>query len=129
MLDRQQAGKTAQEVLGFGGDSGGGLDASGLALRPTAVLIGIAPLGGRLAGGMARAGWPRRWTPGCDLWSGLHTFLGDDPMLAAKAKANGRRIYDLRKPPADLPKSPPARPRRSSPTWCSPWAPTATSAK
>ena len=76
--------------------------AEGLALGPTAVLIGIAPQGGRL---------PEEWRSwlaealdrGCDLWSGLHTFLSDDPVLAAKAAAKGRKILDLRKPPADLP--------------------------
>lgn len=103
VLDRQQAGKTVQEVLGFGG----GIPVvrsmrEGLALNPTAVLVGIAPLGGRL---------PEEWRSwlaealegGCDLWSGLHTFLGDDPVLSSKAKAGGRKIFDLRKPPTDLP--------------------------
>jgi uncharacterized NAD-dependent epimerase/dehydratase family protein len=103
VLDRQQAGKTVQEVLGFGG----GIPVvrsmrEGLAFKPTAVLVGIAPVGGRL---------PDEWRSwlgealdtGCDLWSGLHTFLGDDPVLAAKAKARGRKIFDLRKPPTDLP--------------------------
>jgi uncharacterized NAD-dependent epimerase/dehydratase family protein len=103
VLDRQQAGKTAQDVLGFGGSIP--VVASmreGLALKPTAVLVGIAPQGGRLP-----AEW-RGWLgealdAGCDLWSGLHTFLGDDPVLAGKAQASGRKILDLRKPPADLP--------------------------
>jgi uncharacterized NAD-dependent epimerase/dehydratase family protein len=103
VLDRQQAGKTVQDVLGFGG----GIPVvrsmrEGLAFKPTAVLVGIAPQGGRL---------PEEWKgwlgealdAGCDLWSGLHTFLGDDPVLAAKAKAGGRKILDLRKPPTDLP--------------------------
>src|SRR5215204_2504386 len=103
VLDRQQAGKTVQDVLGFGGGIPViGSMREGLALRPTAILIGIAPLGGRL---------PEEWRgwlaealdAGCDLWSGLHTFLSDDPLLAAKARSGGRRIFDLRKPPADLP--------------------------
>jgi D-glutamate N-acetyltransferase len=103
VLDRKQAGKTVQDVLGFGGAIPvlGSMQA-GLRLGPTAVLIGIAPLGGRL---------PEEWRTwlaealdaGCDLWSGLHTFLGDDPVLAAKAKAGGRKIFDLRKPTSDLP--------------------------
>src|SRR3954454_10815993 len=103
VLDRLQAGKTAQDVLGFGGRIPVvGSMREGLALGPTAVLVGIAPQGGRLP-----AEW-RSWLAealdaGCDLWSGLHTFLGDDPVLAAKAKNNGRTIYDIRKPPADLP--------------------------
>jgi uncharacterized NAD-dependent epimerase/dehydratase family protein len=103
VLDRQQAGKTVQEVLGYGGELPVvGSIRAGLALRPTAVLVGIAPLGGRL---------PEEWRAwlgealdaGCDLWSGLHTFLSDDPILATKARAKGRQILDLRKPPADLP--------------------------
>ena len=103
VLDRQHAGQSVQDVLGFGGAMPviGSMN-EGLALGPTAVLIGIAPQGGRL---------PNEWRSwlaealdhGCDLWSGLHTFLGDDPVLAAKAAAGGRRIFDLRKPPADLP--------------------------
>jgi uncharacterized NAD-dependent epimerase/dehydratase family protein len=103
VLDRQQAGKTVQDVLGFGGSIPvvGSMKA-GLARGPTAVLIGIAPQGGRMP-----AEW-RAWLAealdhGCDLWSGLHTFLGDDPLLAEKARAGGRKIFDLRRPPADLP--------------------------
>jgi uncharacterized NAD-dependent epimerase/dehydratase family protein len=74
----------------------------GLALAPTAVLIGIAPQGGRMP-----AEW-RAWLAealdhGCDLWSGLHTFLGDDPLLVEKARTRGCTIFDLRRPPADLP--------------------------
>ncbi|MEO6055683.1 MAG: DUF1611 domain-containing protein [Gemmatimonadales bacterium] len=103
VLDRQQAGRTVQDVLGFGGALPVvGSMREGLALGPTAVLIGIAPQGGRLP-----AEW-RAWLAealdhGCDLWSGLHTFLGDDPLLAERARANGRKIFDLRRPPADLP--------------------------
>jgi uncharacterized NAD-dependent epimerase/dehydratase family protein len=103
VLDRQQAGKTVHDVLGFGGALPiVGSMREGLALGPTAVLIGIAPQGGRMP-----VEW-RTWLAealdfGCDLWSGLHTFLGDDPLLAEKARANGRKILDLRRPPADLP--------------------------
>jgi uncharacterized NAD-dependent epimerase/dehydratase family protein len=103
VLDRQHAGRTVQDVLGFGGAMPVvGSMTEGLALGPTAVLIGIAPQGGRLP--EAWRGWlAEALDHGCDLWSGLHTFLGDDPVLAAKARAAGRKIFDLRKPPADLP--------------------------
>ena len=103
VLDREHAGKTVQDVLGFGGTLPiVGSMRAGLNLGPTAVLIGIAPVGGRLPDE-----W-RNWLAealdaGCDLWNGLHSFLGEDPLLAFKAKANGRKIFDLRKPPADLP--------------------------
>jgi uncharacterized NAD-dependent epimerase/dehydratase family protein len=103
VLDRQHAGRTVAQVLGFGGAIPIiGSMGEGLALGPTAVLVGIAPQGGRL---------PEEWRGwlgealdhGCDLWSGLHTFLGDDPLLLGKADARGRKIFDLRRPPIDLP--------------------------
>jgi D-glutamate N-acetyltransferase len=103
VLDRQHAGRTVQDVLGFGGAMPVvGSMREGLALGPTAILIGIAPQGGRMPGE-----W-REWLAdaldaGCDLWSGLHTFLGDDPLLAERARVRGRQIFDLRRPPADLP--------------------------
>ncbi len=103
VLDRKHAGRTVQDVLGFGGAIPvvGGIG-QGLVLRPNAILIGIAPIGGRL---------PDEWRgwladaldAGCDIVSGLHTFLSDDPTLSAKAKAGGRTMLDIRKPPEDLP--------------------------
>ena len=103
VMDRVNAGKTVEDVLGFGGAIPvvGSME-EGLRLRPDAVLVGIAPAGGRL---------PDEWRSwladaldaGCDLWSGLHTFLADDPLLHERAKANGRKIYDVRRPPAQLP--------------------------
>ena len=75
----------------------------GLALGPTAVLIGIAPQGGRMPDEW-RAWLAEALDHGCDLWSGLHTFLGDDPLLAREgARAAAGKIFDLRRPPADLP--------------------------
>jgi uncharacterized NAD-dependent epimerase/dehydratase family protein len=102
VLDRQHAGQTVQDVLGFGGAIP--IVASiraGLALGPSAVLVGIAPLGGRLPEEW-RAWLAEALDAGCDLWSGLHTFLSDDPVLAAKARAGGRSIFDVRQAPKDL---------------------------
>jgi uncharacterized NAD-dependent epimerase/dehydratase family protein len=103
VLDREHAGRVVEDVLGFGGAIP--IVASireGLALGPDTILIGIAPVGGRM---------PEEWRgwlaealdAGCDLVSGLHTFLGDDPLLAQRAAAAGRTISDIRRPPADLP--------------------------
>jgi uncharacterized NAD-dependent epimerase/dehydratase family protein len=103
VLDRSKAGKTVQEVLGFGGPIPVvGSMSEGLALGANSVLVGIAPAGGRLP-----EAW-REWlrealVGGCDIVSGLHTFLGDDPVLAEEARRNGRTITDIRKPPTDLP--------------------------
>lgn len=103
VVDGQHAGKTVQDVLGFGGPIPVvGTMREGLAFRPDAVLIGIAPVGGKL---------PDQWREwlaeaidaGCSITSGLHTFIGDDPMLAARARAKGVPIHDLRRPPANIP--------------------------
>ena len=105
VLDRSQAGKTVQDVLGFGGkipivgDFERGI-AQGEGA--TAVLIGIAPAGGKL---------PDEWKSWLrsaidkklEIWSGLHTFIGDDPELGPLAKARGVRILDARRPPPQLP--------------------------
>ncbi len=40
---------------------------------------------------------------GCEIWSGLHTFLADDPVLAERARQRKVALHDLRRPPADLP--------------------------
>ena len=102
VFDRQQAGKTAQQVLGFGGNIPvvGNFE-QGLT-GATAVMVGIAPAGGRL---------PDEWKSWLktaidqklEIWSGLHTFIGDDPELGPLAKAKGVRIFDARKPPPNLP--------------------------
>ena len=103
VFDRTEAGKTVQHVLGFGGAIPVVGDfARGLALGPTAVLIGIAPIGGQLP-----AEW-RGWLKtalerGLEIWSGLHSFIADDPELGSLARAQGVRILDVRKPPAQLP--------------------------
>jgi uncharacterized NAD-dependent epimerase/dehydratase family protein len=65
---------------------------------PTALLIGIAPTGGRL---------PPAWRDivlrairgGLDILSGLHTFLGDDQEFAEAASEAGVEIVDYRRPP------------------------------
>ncbi|HEX2201963.1 MAG TPA: DUF1611 domain-containing protein [Longimicrobium sp.] len=105
VIDSRSAGKTVEEVLGFGGGIPvlGSVD-EGLGLGADAVLVGIAPQGGQL---------PPEWRPwldtaidaGLDLVSGLHFHLGDDAALAERARARGVRIHDLRRPPADLPVS------------------------
>lgn len=105
VFDRRHAGRTVQEVLGFGGkipvvgDFAQGMAAGGGA---TAILIGIAPAGGQLPDEWR--GWLKTAIErGLEIWSGLHTFIGDDPELGPIAKQKGVRILDARKPPAHLP--------------------------
>jgi len=103
VVDHRTAGRTVQDVLGFGGNIPvvAGM-AEGLARAPDAVLIGIAPMGGRLPAAW-RQGLLDALDAGCDLWSGLHTFLSDDSVLAERARERGRLIHDVRRAPADLP--------------------------
>ncbi|HEX5726900.1 MAG TPA: DUF1611 domain-containing protein [Longimicrobiaceae bacterium] len=105
VVDSGQAGRTVGEVLGFGGSIPvlGRLE-EGLGLGATALLVGIAPQGGRLPEAW-RATLLAAMAAGLHLVSGLHLHLGDDPELAEAARARGVRIHDLRRPPADLPVS------------------------
>lgn len=103
VIDSRRAGKTANDILGFGGDIPvlASID-EGLSMSPTALLIGIAPQGGRL---------PEEWRTtirraiehGMDIWSGLHTFVSDDRELRELAERHGVAIHDLRRPPKNLP--------------------------
>jgi uncharacterized NAD-dependent epimerase/dehydratase family protein len=102
IIDATRAGRRAQDVIGFGGDIPvvATLD-EGLSLRPNALLVGIAPAGGKLP-----AEWilllARAIEHGLEIWSGLHTFVGDVPELAALAAKHRVRIHDLRRPPVRL---------------------------
>lgn len=102
VIDSRSSGRTVEDVLGFGGAIPVvGSVSEGLAYEPTALLIGIAPSGGQL---------PLNWRPtliaaieaGLPIVSGLHFYLADDPELSFFAESRGVRIYDLRRPPADL---------------------------
>jgi uncharacterized NAD-dependent epimerase/dehydratase family protein len=102
VIDSRHAGRTSQQILGFGGDIPvvATLD-DGLALAPNALLIGIAPPGGQI---------PPEWVQlvrraienGLEVWSGLHSFLGDIPELAEAARRHDVVIHDLRRPPAQI---------------------------
>ncbi|MCA9259104.1 MAG: DUF1611 domain-containing protein, partial [Planctomycetales bacterium] len=87
LLDSTQAGKTAGEVLGVGGDVPIVAQLSEVP-DATALAIGIAPPGGKI---------PASWRSvileaiqrGLSVISGLHEFLCDDPEFAAAAAEHG----------------------------------------
>jgi uncharacterized NAD-dependent epimerase/dehydratase family protein len=99
VIDSTRAGHNASELLGAPYDVPvvATLEQA-LPLRPTALLIGIAPTGGRL---------PRAWRSiilraidaGLDVLSGLHTFVSEDAEFAAEAARMGVELVDYRKPP------------------------------
>jgi uncharacterized NAD-dependent epimerase/dehydratase family protein len=104
VLDSTTAGARAGEIVGLDGPRFdvpvvATLDeALALPERPTALLIGIAPTGGRLPGAW-RSTIRAAIDAGLEIHSGLHTFVGDDPEFAAAAAANGVAIVDYRRPP------------------------------
>ena len=103
VLDSTNAGRSVSDVLGFGeGIPIVGTFDEGMAHQPTALLIGIAPQGGRLPDDW-RAVIKSALRNRMDVWSGLHTFIGDDAEFASLAREFGATIHDLRKPPADIP--------------------------
>ena len=102
VLDSTRAGGTAQECVGVGGTIPvvATLEQAAAA-GATALMIGIAPQGGRLPDPWRRHvidALERGW----DVHSGLHVFLGDDVELAAIARRSRATIRDVRRPPATL---------------------------
>jgi uncharacterized NAD-dependent epimerase/dehydratase family protein len=95
LLDTTQPGRTAQELLGVGGNIP---VISKLADAPNAntLMIGIAPSGGKLP-----AAWKKiileAVERGMNIVSGLHDFISNDAEIAAAAARRGVKIYDVRK--------------------------------
>lgn len=102
VIDSDNAGKTVEQTLGFGGSIPVVASlADALKLRPEVLLIGIAPTGGRL---------PDEWRhfiveaieAHLEVWSGMHAFLSDDEEFSALAERKGIRLWDVRQPAPDL---------------------------
>ena len=101
LLDSTMVGRRLAEVVGedprFDIPAVAALN-DALALGVDALLIGIAPTGGRLPSDW-RATILAALLAGLDVLGGLHTFIGDDPEFVAAAAASGARIVDYRRPP------------------------------
>jgi len=103
VIDSKTAGADLEAVLGTGrGIPVVGSLREALAFQPQALVIGTAPRGGAL---------PPEWRAivleaveaGLDVVSGLHTYLSDDPEIAARARERGVVVADVRRPPAVIP--------------------------
>ncbi|WP_411963705.1 DUF1611 domain-containing protein [Haloferax sp. YSMS24] len=105
VVDSTKAGRCATDVLGTDLSSNPTVVASveeALTEAPDAgvLILGVAPVGGTL---------PRDWIPeietaidaGCDVVSGLHEFLSDNPEWRMRAADAGVSLVDVRKPPED----------------------------
>jgi uncharacterized NAD-dependent epimerase/dehydratase family protein len=95
VLDQQAAGKTAQALLGAGGDVSVLASLSEVS-KSDAMYIGIAPPGGSL---------PKEWRPlilealrrRMDVVSGLHDFLSEDAEFVQASELSGGRLIDVRR--------------------------------
>ena len=99
VIDKEKAGKTAQEVLGFGGDIpvvSSFKDT--LSFKPDTLVIGNAPQGGFISSDY-RSEILSAIKNKCHVISGMHVFLKDDETICATAEEYGVNLVDLRKPP------------------------------
>ena len=103
VLDSKLAGKTVQDVLGFGGDIPvvATID-EGIARGADALMVGIAVNGGGLPPEV-RAATKRSIERGLAIWNGLHAFVAEDPELGPLARKHNVEVHDVRRPPDSLP--------------------------
>jgi uncharacterized NAD-dependent epimerase/dehydratase family protein len=113
VIDSTQAGRTAVEVVPFSLHSVAivGTLTEAIKLGANALLIGVAPTGGKLDPAW-RAVLLEAIGAGLHVEAGLHTQLSEDPELRRAATRAGVALRDLRAAPADLtvPQGPYSRP-------------------
>lgn len=105
IVDSHYAGRDAGEVLGDGpagipvrGTLDEALSSATEAGTPaTHLVVGVAPDGGRLPD-HAREDVKEALRRGIHVDSGLHTYISEDPEMAALARSSGAIIRDIRKP-------------------------------
>jgi len=96
VLDCEQAGKAAGEVVGFGGSVPVvGTVGEGVALGAEIAVVGTSPMGGRFEGDV-RGEVLECLRAGVDVVSGLHDFLKDDLECRVAKAASGARVWDVR---------------------------------
>ena len=99
VIDPKKAGQTAQDILGFGGkipvvsSFNEAKDYS-----PNAMVIGSSPQGGYI-NEKYRKEITAAIQYGCNIFSGMHQFLNDDPEISALAQKETITINDIRRPP------------------------------
>ena len=99
VIDPGQAGKTANQVLGWGGDIPCVASFNGAKdFSPTHLVVGSAPPGGVLNDDYRRE-IIAAIQSGCHIIAGMHVFLNDDPEIFKLASDMGLTLTDLRRPP------------------------------
>ena len=99
VIDRNHHGKTAEDVLGWGGSIPCVLNFDqAKQYAPTHLVIGNAPQGGRLDN-KSLIEIEKAINYGCNIISGMHSLLKNDHHLVDSAKKNNVSLVDLRNPP------------------------------
>jgi len=103
VIDPSQAGRTIASVVGINVNAPiVATVAEALKLGADALLLGTAWNGGRMPDNW-RADIVKAISGGMDIINGLHDFLEEDENILAAARAHGKRLFDVRKSPGDLP--------------------------
>lgn len=98
VIDWAHVGQDLESVIGWGcGIPVVGDWAAAMAYRPDALVIGVAPMGGRLDSDLRQVVCAAIGA-GVPVISGLHTLLRDDAELADQAHRHGVALYDVRDP-------------------------------
>lgn len=99
IIDPDKAGKTANQVLGWGGHIPCVSSFKETTdFSPSHLVIGSAPQGGTLES-KELIEIKHAIDSGCNIISGMHFLLNDDIELVKRAKDNSITLTDLRKPP------------------------------
>jgi uncharacterized NAD-dependent epimerase/dehydratase family protein len=100
VLDKPNAGKKLEEIVA----TGAGVPIVDSIAAATRLHANQLVLGAAFPGGQVPAPWRQHireaLAAGMDIVNGLHQRLNEDAELAAAAKAAGKRIWDVRNPPA-----------------------------
>ena len=104
IIDSTFAGRDAIEVMPHLGRSAPIVATMREALlrKPTSLLLGVATAGGVVPPAF-RTLVLQAIDAGLEIVSGLHEFLNEDAELVARARKSGARLWDVRKPPDDIP--------------------------
>jgi len=104
VVDGEHAGRRLAEIvpsLGRDAPVVGSLREA-LAYGPTSLLVGVAVSGGALPA-QFRAHILSAIDAGLEIVNGLHQFVTEDAEFVAHAKVSGARLWDVRRPPDDIP--------------------------
>jgi uncharacterized NAD-dependent epimerase/dehydratase family protein len=103
VIDESQAGKAIEEITKIKSDAPiVATVEDAIAMGADALLLGTAWNGGAMPPAW-RKDIIKALAGGLDVVNGLHDFLEHDPDIVAAAQKHGRRLFDVRKTPDNLP--------------------------